>query len=101
MLKCQKWSRQKQKTYNLFYNPISGNYFELPREKFNCLDLNGDPISGLDVTLDKINRFYLRSRQFLPPLEVHGLPSTIYCVYLNDIQSVSHPRQFSINLQTI
>lgn len=55
-----------------------GSGFELPAELFNCIDLNGNTISGLSTSLDAISRFDLNTRQLSPSSQqVQGLPPSI------------------------
>ncbi|KAI6195374.1 hypothetical protein M3Y96_01224400 [Aphelenchoides besseyi] len=58
-----------------------GATFTLSPNDFNCIDLNGDVISGLNESMTEIKRYNVQTRQFLDSFKVHGLPSTIRCLW--------------------
>jgi hypothetical protein len=51
--------------------------FELPRNDFSYLNLDGDVVSGLAQTLDTINRFDVRQQKMLGQFKISGLPQSI------------------------
>ncbi|KAI6218450.1 hypothetical protein M3Y95_01165500 [Aphelenchoides besseyi] len=61
-----------------------GATFTLSPVDFNCIDLNGDVISGLNESMTEIKRFNVRTRQFLDSVKVHGLPPSIRCISNKD-----------------
>uniref|UniRef100_A0A915DUK2 Uncharacterized protein n=1 Tax=Ditylenchus dipsaci TaxID=166011 RepID=A0A915DUK2_9BILA len=72
-----------------------GAPFNLSSDEFNCLDLNEELVSGLDRSLQKINRFNVRTRTYLDSIPVYGLPSTIRC--LRHLSAFENDRPDQIN----
>jgi hypothetical protein len=73
-----------------------GPHFELSTEEFNCLELCGDVVSGLSQSLDTVNRFNIKTRQFSDKINIFGLPPTVQ--YMRDF---IHRREVSFELAIV
>uniref|UniRef100_A0A915DCZ9 SOCS box domain-containing protein n=1 Tax=Ditylenchus dipsaci TaxID=166011 RepID=A0A915DCZ9_9BILA len=72
-----------------------GEPFNLPSNEFSCMDLNGELVSGLDKSLQKINRFNVKTRTYLDSIQIYGLPPTIRCLrHLREFEN-DHPDQIN------
>lgn len=76
--RCYKYCQISQKDFKMTQ---IGRDLNINEEDYECLDLNGNLITGINKSATEIKRYDLKNRQLINTIQLKGLPKNILCEY--------------------